>query len=200
MIEEGTFLDFSEKIKHDDELMKLYEAFEIWLNSSYLFSWDNVPGNDRDRLLRFLKDDLDIGWAENAEIRKAFYDKTIHIFTDENSAEIMIDVKKKKATLKIRDGRIYLRVTEENGKLNIYNNGNVEKAIKCFHCYSELMFHELNTIYKPWYQKKAPKLSRECEKVLRTLKKLEKLEKKKGRLSENKYDKRKKKEEEKLIN
>ena len=47
--------------------------------------------------------------------------KTIRIFKDENSAKIMIDKKKEKATLKISDGRIYdLKVKKENGKLNIY--------------------------------------------------------------------------------
>ena len=83
-LEKGIFLDFSNKIQGDHELKKIYESFEIWLNSS-----------------------------------------------------------------------------------------NVEKTIKCFRCYSNLMFHELNSIYKPWYKREAPELSRECERVLRTLKEKE---------------------------
>ncbi len=87
----------------------------------YLFSWDNVPGNDGERLLRFLRDDLDIGWAENAEIIKSDDGKIINIVKDENSAEITIAVKKKKATLKISDGRTHeLKVKKEDDKLNIY--------------------------------------------------------------------------------
>ena len=87
----------------------------------YLFSCDNVPGNDSERLIRFLRDDLDIGWVESAEIRKSDDGKTIRIFKDENSAEIMIDEKKEKATLKISDGRTHdLKVKKEYGKLNIY--------------------------------------------------------------------------------
>ena len=103
-----------------------------------------------------------------------------------------------------------IKIQDENELNEIYevfkiwlkNHGNVKKTIKCFRCYDELMFHELNSIYKPWYGRKVPKLSRECKRVLRTLKKLENLEKKKdnGELLEAKYDKRKKKEEEKLIN
>ena len=61
------------------------------------------------------------------------------------------------------------------------NNSNVKKTIKCFQCHSELTFLELNAIYKPWYKRKAPKLSHECKRVLRTLKKLENLEKKKDK-------------------
>jgi hypothetical protein len=53
-----------------------------------LFSWDNVPGNDNKKLLRFLRDDLDIGWVERAEIHKSDDCKTIRIFKDENSAII----------------------------------------------------------------------------------------------------------------
>ena len=87
----------------------------------YLFSWDDVPGNDSDRLLRFLRDDFGIGWAENKGIHKFDDGKTIRIFKDENWAEITIDVGKEKATFKIRDGRTHdLKVKKENGKLNIY--------------------------------------------------------------------------------
>lgn len=99
-------------------------------------------------------------------------------------------------------GEKELKKIYEAFKIWLKNYGNVKITIKCFRCYDELMFHELNSIYKPWYGRKVPKLSRECKRVLRTLKKLENLEKEKdkGSLSEKKYDKRKKKEEEKLIN
>jgi len=87
----------------------------------YLFCWDNVPGNDGERIISFLRDELDIGWVENAEILKFEDGKTIRISDDENSAEIMIGKKKGKATLEISDGRVHdLKVKRENGKLNIY--------------------------------------------------------------------------------
>lgn len=96
-----------------------------------LFSWDNVPGADGERLIMFLRDDLDIDWAENAEIRKSFDGRIIHISKDKHSAEIIIDEKNEKAILKISDGRTYdLNVKRENGKLNIYKNhlsGDVNK-------------------------------------------------------------------------
>jgi hypothetical protein len=89
-----------------------------------LFSWDEVPGNDSDRLLEYLKDYHDITWAESAEIRKSDGGKTIHIFKGENSAEIMIDEVVEQATLKISDGRRIhdLKVEKENGRLTIYEN------------------------------------------------------------------------------
>jgi hypothetical protein len=66
-------------------------------------------------------EDIGIDWAENAEVYKSNDDTTISIYTDENSAEIMMDGKKEKAILKINDGRSHdLKVKVENGKLNIH--------------------------------------------------------------------------------
>jgi uncharacterized protein YjbI with pentapeptide repeats len=96
-----------------------------FFNPAYLFSWDNVPGNDNEKLLRFLRDVFDIGWAGNAEIGKYDDGKTIRIFKDEYSAEIM--VAEEKATLKFSDGRTHeLKVKNENGKLNIFNQATFE--------------------------------------------------------------------------
>lgn len=66
--------------------------------------------------------DLDIGWAEKAKILKAYDEKTIRIFKDEKSAEIMMDETKEKATLKVSDKKkiIDLKVKREDGKRNIY--------------------------------------------------------------------------------
>ena len=85
-----------------------------------LFSWDDVPGNDSKKLLKDLKKDYDINWAESAEICKSSDGKTICIFKDENSVEIIIDENEETATLKIGDGRTHdLEVERECGRLNI---------------------------------------------------------------------------------
>jgi hypothetical protein len=112
-----------------------WQLFLVWeevkVKKRYFFSWDNVPGNDSEKLLRFLRDDLDIVWAENTEIRKYKGDKAIRICKDENSAEIIIDEKKEKATLKIGDGRTHdLTVKKENGKLNIYKKNTPDSHAK----------------------------------------------------------------------
>ncbi|MEA1863920.1 MAG: hypothetical protein U9N46_01770 [Euryarchaeota archaeon] len=60
---------------------------------------------------------------ENAEIRKSDDDKTIRIFKDENSAEIMINEKEEKVTVKISDNRTHgINRKKENGKLNTYRS------------------------------------------------------------------------------
>jgi tetratricopeptide (TPR) repeat protein len=89
------------------------------ITARYLFSWDNIPGNDSERLLRYLKDDHNISWVESAEIRKSDDGKAIRIFKDKNSAEIRIEAEK--VTLEISDVRIHdLKVKQEKGELNIY--------------------------------------------------------------------------------
>ena len=75
------------------------------LKKTYLFNWNNVPGNDSKRLLRYLMTAHDIGWAENAEIRKSEDGNTIHISKNKNSAEIEISKKKELATLTISSAR-----------------------------------------------------------------------------------------------
>lgn len=97
----------------------------VELFNKYLFSWDSIPGDDNEKLRRFLRDDLDIGWVKNAKIPSKSDDgKTIIIKDDnENLAEITMDEKKEKAILKISNGRTHdLKVKKENNKLKIYES------------------------------------------------------------------------------
>ena len=98
----------------------------------YLFSWDNVPGIDSDKLSKYLKDYHDISWAESEEFDKSDDGKTIRIFKDEHSsAEITVDEAEENATLKISDGGIHnLTVKKENGKLNIYKERDKDEFYK----------------------------------------------------------------------
>lgn len=121
--------DFAKTSKFGDERYWL-KAVDIEDKIRYLFSWDSVPGDDNENLIRFLRDDLDIGWVENAKIRKSEDGKTIRISKDEHSAEIMLDEKEGKATIEISDGRTHdLKAKKENGKLNIYNQSPKVKGI-----------------------------------------------------------------------
>ena len=119
-------LAFEFKKSYEDNKIPMYTGY---FDSNYLytptslFSWDNVPGNDSNRLLTYLTANRGIGWRGSVEIRKSDDGKAIHIVTDENSAEITIDGDEEKATLKISDGRTHdLNVKTERGKLNIYTS------------------------------------------------------------------------------
>lgn len=81
----------------------------------YLFTWENVPGNQSHILLNFLKNDFNINWAENAQIIKD-EDKTIHVFTDENSIELRLYNDSAQSWVR----SLGLWVIEENGTNNVY--------------------------------------------------------------------------------
>jgi hypothetical protein len=90
-----------------------------------LFSWDDIPGNDSKRLLKFLKKDLKIEWVENDKIEKSVDGKAITIAKENNLLIFKLNKKENTVTLEISGGKTYEYVLkEENGKLNIYINLN----------------------------------------------------------------------------
>lgn len=96
-----------------------------------LFSWDKVLGMDNEKLRGFLMDGFDIGWAKHAEIRKSEDGKRIHVLKDENSAEIIINEGRQKATLIIDNKKAcVLKVEKENNERNIYKWDKAEKREK----------------------------------------------------------------------
>ena len=85
---------------------------------SYLFSWDNVPGNESNNLSDYLKNDLGIDWVSDAQIIKTDDNNTIRVFTPSNSLELKLADDKN--TVLITPNHIQLKVKEEDGKLCIY--------------------------------------------------------------------------------
>lgn len=98
------------------------EIKNIW--STYLFSWDNVPGIDNNRLMWVLHNDFttESEGLENATIIKTDDGNTIRVFTGEKSVEIDLNNDMGGAVLKSSSssGFYPLEIKEENGKLNIY--------------------------------------------------------------------------------
>lgn len=87
----------------------------------YLFDWSNIPGNDNDKLLKFLKNDLEINWVKNATITKFDDDKVIRIFSGNNSIDIVLE-NEEKAIIKLTSGKTYdLQVETDRGKYYIYS-------------------------------------------------------------------------------
>ena len=101
--------------------------FDKKMEIGYLFNWENISeinNNDSEALIKFLTDDLEVDWVENAAISKL--DDKISISEGNNSIEIVIDQNNEIATLTINDDRTYdLKVKEENGKRNIYDIGTI---------------------------------------------------------------------------
>jgi len=92
---------------------------------TYLFSWDEISGNDDERIIEILKDKLKIEWAKTENISKIDDGKTIIVSNKEKSLSLKLNDEETKVNLKIDDGRVdEFTVKAENGKLKIYIRNN----------------------------------------------------------------------------
>jgi hypothetical protein len=88
--------------------------------SRYLFSWDEIPGNDNGKLIEFLIDKFGIDWVKTAEIEKIDNGNTIKISTEINHLSLNLNQEKTEVIFKIDDVRTdKIMAKMENGKLNI---------------------------------------------------------------------------------
>lgn len=92
-------------------------------DSIYLFSWDNIPGNDNVRLIEYLNLIFGIEWVKSAKFEKIDNGKTIKISTENNSLSLRLDDNKTKVDVKTEDGRRDEFIAKmENDRLNIYSS------------------------------------------------------------------------------
>jgi len=91
-------------------------------DKEYFFSWNEIPGNDDERIIEYLKDELKIEWVKTENIGKIDDGKTIIVSNKEKSISLKLNDEKTKVNLKIDDDRVdEFTVKIENGKLNIYH-------------------------------------------------------------------------------
>lgn len=97
---------------------------------SYLFTWDEIPGNDNKRLKEFLKDKYEIEWVTMADIKKINDGKTIKISSENNSLLLRLNNKKSKVILEIDAVRAdKFDVIENDKKFEIYDSSKLIKPI-----------------------------------------------------------------------
>ncbi len=97
------------------------QFYESIAGKAYLFSWDEIPGNDSEGFVDFLKRNYSINWVKGAKIEKIDDGKTIKVSTDNNSLLLRLNDEKTKAFLNIgSDGFIEFIVRSEDGKLSVY--------------------------------------------------------------------------------
>jgi len=144
--------DYKEYLKDGDVDIKLRKVFEeqqpltdtarifkkdekhwhlINYKEDYLFSLDEISGNDSEKLIEFLKQKFGIDWVKKAKIEKIDYCKTIRVTAGKNFLSLRLNNEGTKKNKEIDDGRIdELIVKKDNGRLNIYkvNYKNVENT------------------------------------------------------------------------
>jgi len=95
------------------------------LHKVYFFCWDDVPGNDSRILQKYMKDDLKMDWAKDAEISKEGNGETIIIKNGEKSAAFKLNKAEKNVILEIAGDEVRKYILKkENGKIKVYHKIN----------------------------------------------------------------------------
>jgi len=89
-------------------------------NFSFLFSWEEIPGNDSKRLIEFLKHNYGLDWDKTAKIDKIDNGKTIFITDGKKFISLDLNNEKTELILKIDNVIDNFIVKTENGKRKIY--------------------------------------------------------------------------------
>ncbi len=101
------------------------DDFRTIMKGEYLFGWDEVPGRDNNRLIKFITQSYNIK-GETAKIEKTDDGSAIEISADRNKISLRLDEKKGKISV-TSDGMAVenekidgLTVEKEKGKFKIY--------------------------------------------------------------------------------
>jgi len=115
------------KMTIENEILKRVDDLVL---DKYLFSWDDISGNDNGRLKEFLKQDFSIDWVKTAKIEKIDNGKTIKVSTEKNNLSLKLNDEQTEVNLEIDDDRTDKFVVKvENSKLNIYLDKNTSTGL-----------------------------------------------------------------------
>jgi len=123
------------------------------MKKRYLFSWDEIPGNDSLRLIEFLTRKFCIDWAKMGQIEKTSDGKRIRVTNGENYISLRLNNEITKIEVEIDDFRKdEFLVNTENGKINVYNK---REKISYTHCEYKIALaekkpHQVYLIDKGW--------------------------------------------------
>ena len=99
----------------DDEELRIALGFDY----KFLFSWSEFSEDDKEKLKRYLNEECNIDWINDADFVKT--DLTLSISKEEK--KLIITLEAEKAILKFSEDKTYdLKVKTEDGKTNIYSN------------------------------------------------------------------------------
>ncbi len=128
-VQEKVLLDSLRRLEIQGDIKKENNIYHLapvirpfqMIKGQYLFNWDEIPGDDDERLKYFLNQYFKSEWIKRANFEKIDDGTTIRLSVGKKSLLLRLNEKKTKVNLEIDDGRTYeLAMKIENGKLNVY--------------------------------------------------------------------------------
>lgn len=97
-------------------------SIKLDIRDRYLFSWNEIPGNDSVLFNEYLIKKFDTDWVKKAQIKKNNDGRTINLSDEKNSLSLELNNEKTKAILTINEERKdEFTVIMEESKLSIYH-------------------------------------------------------------------------------
>ncbi len=107
-----------------------YKPLSFNVSKGYLFSWDEIPGNDSGKLIDFINQNYNIKWVKTAKIEKIDNGRTIKVSNGKNYLSLKLNDEKTEVYLQIDDGRADNFIAKmENDKPNIYGKREVIQGL-----------------------------------------------------------------------
>lgn len=108
--------------KATEVLYKVIEKIATYNNLSYLFNWDEIPGDDEEKLIDIIKNKFNINWVRDAKLEKIDENRTIKVSFETRSLFLKLNDEGTEVNLEIDDDiSDNFIVKSENGKLYIHN-------------------------------------------------------------------------------
>lgn len=124
----------------------IYRELAQAVGGMRLFNWNDVPGKDKDRLIKYLRHNLTISWANRAKIKKSEDEKSIIILYKEKW--VVLKIKKEEKSVTLNGDRISVEfiLKEENGNLNIYEKVQLIQGPQVFRSLGGINILKLNNV------------------------------------------------------
>jgi hypothetical protein len=118
-------LEYNFSSQDRPEVILVYNNFTYENYTYYLFNWNQVPGNDSERLLNYLMQNFDASWIKDSKLNKS-NNNTINISDGKNSLSLTLrnnQSNEKKVVSLVINGveRYKLTAKLENNNNNVYD-------------------------------------------------------------------------------
>jgi hypothetical protein len=122
---------YSQDLKSSGNNKDAYKGWEEWLECTSVFNWNRISKDDNEnkKLRKYLVQELDLDWAEDAEIKKINEGKAIIVSAQNRYCLMELNCKKMEVIMSINNNKTGKLIAKtENKEINIYRGSNNRQA------------------------------------------------------------------------